>query len=583
METRKFYTHSLSILFVYLFFGSVNIDARHKVQAVDFKDLSVGGELLNRMQKNFDRLEETKYQPDHVFLTDAQSGNWPGDTEGRTILGLVQDAKFTGRQPRYLDEIIRRLPAHLNTKGYMGKIHPAGILDEQQLSGNGWLVHALCEYNEWKPDPRIIGMVKTIVDSLFIPGKGLYKQYPIHPESRQSGIGEAMGTLYKSYHNWLLSTDVGCVFIGMDGIIQAYKYIPSPELKAVIDEMVDRFLEMDLIAIKAQTHASLTAMRGLLTYAALTGNYRLVREVEKRWRLYLAHGMMENYANYNWFCRYEAASEPCAIVDSYIVAMKLWEMTRKAEYLPYLDLIYYNALAHAQRANGGFGTDCFSADAPSCLSVNLPEAHWCCTMRGADGLAHVARSAYEYDARSVYLLHLVDSKATIRPSAGRSMTIVQRSGYPFAGMVDLQLTEVVGTESLRLCVKLPMQFVERLTVRLNDRPIPFRIEKGFVVLNRRWSKNDAIALTFENKLTVGRPLNAAHYSSTLCKVMRGPLLLSADTDRSLTDLDSIVKQGDTEAAVSGTDIVFRPIYHLMSPCVVQDKRYSRRVLFGTAR
>lgn len=62
MEIRKFYTHSLSILFVYLFFCSVNIDARHKVQAVDFKDLSVGGELLNRMQKNFDRLEETKYQ-----------------------------------------------------------------------------------------------------------------------------------------------------------------------------------------------------------------------------------------------------------------------------------------------------------------------------------------------------------------------------------------------------------------------------------------------------------------------------------------------------------------------------------------
>ena len=76
-----------------------------KYKTVSFENVKVGGELRDRLMRNFNRLEETKYQPDHVFLTEEESGYWPGDTEGRTILGLVMDARATGRTPLYLDEI----------------------------------------------------------------------------------------------------------------------------------------------------------------------------------------------------------------------------------------------------------------------------------------------------------------------------------------------------------------------------------------------------------------------------------------------------------------------------------------------
>ena len=65
-------------------------------QPVPFGDVKISGELGTRLQKNFDRLEEEKYQPDHVFLTLEQSNNWPGDTEGRTVLALALDAQATG-------------------------------------------------------------------------------------------------------------------------------------------------------------------------------------------------------------------------------------------------------------------------------------------------------------------------------------------------------------------------------------------------------------------------------------------------------------------------------------------------------
>ena len=62
--------------------------------------LTPGGELATRVNRNFDRLEEPKYRPENVFLTMEQSGGWPGDTEGRTMLGLILDSQITGREPK---------------------------------------------------------------------------------------------------------------------------------------------------------------------------------------------------------------------------------------------------------------------------------------------------------------------------------------------------------------------------------------------------------------------------------------------------------------------------------------------------
>ena len=93
-----------------------------EIAPIPLSQLEMRGELYTRIAKNYARLEETRYQPKFVFLTNEQSGSWPGDTEGRTILGLTMNAQITGREPLYLDEIIAEIPEHLNERGYFGKI-----------------------------------------------------------------------------------------------------------------------------------------------------------------------------------------------------------------------------------------------------------------------------------------------------------------------------------------------------------------------------------------------------------------------------------------------------------------------------
>ena len=181
-----------------------------------FSSIRVKGELQERLERNFQRLEEEKYQPHKVFLSMQQSGDWPGDTEGRTILGLVMDAQASHRSPLYLDEIMHRLPEHLNECGYMGPVFH-DCLHEQQLSGNGWLLRGLCEYYLWRKDERVLDMIRNISEQLFISGKDYYGDYPIDPMARQTGVGKASGNISQHIDRWQLSSDIGCVFIGMDG------------------------------------------------------------------------------------------------------------------------------------------------------------------------------------------------------------------------------------------------------------------------------------------------------------------------------------------------------------------------------
>ena len=98
-------------------------DGDRTLAPAGFENVTVGGELGGRLSRNFDRMETELYQPEQVYWTEQESGGWPGDKEGRTILALVLDGRASHREPKYLGELIRLLPEHLNAKGYLGSIH----------------------------------------------------------------------------------------------------------------------------------------------------------------------------------------------------------------------------------------------------------------------------------------------------------------------------------------------------------------------------------------------------------------------------------------------------------------------------
>ena len=58
-------------------------DGDRTLAPAGFENVTVGGELGDRLSRNFDRMETELYQPEQVYWTEQESGGWPGDKEGR--------------------------------------------------------------------------------------------------------------------------------------------------------------------------------------------------------------------------------------------------------------------------------------------------------------------------------------------------------------------------------------------------------------------------------------------------------------------------------------------------------------------
>lgn len=407
------------------------------------------GDLGARAALLAGRLGDPIYRPDAIFHMDVNG--WPGDWEGRAILAQTMISRATGIASAFLRENVAALQGEYNEKGYLKGILPEGEFDEQQLSGHGWLMRGLCEYYTDSGDEDALKQAMRIAENLFLPTRGHFADYPVLPEERASG-GGAAGNIAKVVRGWHVSTDTLCAFIPMDGLSRLYEITKDPRLGDLLSEMFEKFMTIDLVSLRAQTHATLTATRAILRLYAVTGEARYLRSAEAIFDRYVREGMTATYANFNWFRRPEW-TEPCAIVDSFIVGMRLFEYTGKTGYADLARTIYYNGICRAQRPNGGFGCDSCADEngqgSGDLLTVKIYEASWCCTMRGAEGLAMAARFGYLQDGDTLIVPILATSRAEFEISGGK-VVLYQRADSEREGRVEFLVEENTTQRPVKL-------------------------------------------------------------------------------------------------------------------------------------
>ncbi|HAX97241.1 MAG TPA: hypothetical protein DCY35_12105 [Prolixibacteraceae bacterium] len=552
------------------------------MQTLKLEDIYTGGDLGRRAQLNFDRLETEEYRPDKVFRDTRYS--WPGDWEGRTILGLVLLAQATHLEPKYLEEIMQKLPEKLNENGYMGRVLEEGIFDEQQMSGNSWLLRALIEYYLWKKDDRLFHIIKEMVDHLIKPLKRFVDGYPSRREERIFD-GEAMGHLAdKRVRNWYISSDIGCLFIMLDGASHAYELLKDPELGQVLDEMIQKFSGIDLAGISFQTHATLSALRGIIRYYENTGKAELLEMAEKIYQLYIEEGITENYSNYNWFGR-PTHTEPCAMVDSFIAAFGLWKNTGNEKYLDDAHHIWFNSIEHGQRSNGGFGCDSCSGAGSVFLnssSQNLYEAYWCCTMRGGEGLAGAAQYSWLMQDDQLLLPFYNESIASVAFTDGEAV-IRQSTRYPYEGstMLEVVRSNVSAVKKIKLFLPLWAD-ASRAQVKINGRKINAAIEKGFVVFETGFAQRTKIEFSFPIELR-SKPVMNRHNTQGYHTFRHGTLILGIDHAEQEVGIDGarkLIHQGSGKYLIEDTDIILSPLNDVINMSAPQFLQNRKQILFA---
>lgn len=337
-------------------------------------------EILQRINLNYNRLCEPYYQFEQVFS--PPDYDWYGDKEGRCLLAFACHIKLGGRAFDCLGKMLGALDSHTNEGDYFGPLAD-DLIHEQQLSGHSWYLRGLCELYEIYKDSENLRRLKNVFEGLYLPTKNRYSSYPLN---RPFDDGDVSGHSNVVLNGWQLSSDVGCAFMSVDGLSHYYVVTKDERALSLLDEMIEKFISIDIVALKAQTHCSLTAARGMLRLFDETANKKYLEGAQKIFKIYLESGITYTYQNFNWWGRGNTWTEPCAIVDSLIVALHLYEITANFEYLQYARRIWHNGMASSQRSNGGAGTDTTVSATCDILHAQMEEAYFCCTMRLAEGL-----------------------------------------------------------------------------------------------------------------------------------------------------------------------------------------------------
>ncbi|GGD98694.1 beta-L-arabinofuranosidase domain-containing protein [Paenibacillus nasutitermitis] len=551
--------------------------------------VTMKGELAERANANFARLELAEYAPDRLFQPAGYS--WPGDFEGRTILAWVLLSRATGKDALFLEEVLEKLPGYYNERGYLGMIHPKGTLDEQQLSGHSWLLRGLCEYYEWKRDSRVYGWIGNIVRGLLLPAAGIYAGYPISPgERRQEGeaIGELTG---EKIGAWYVSSDIGCAFIMLDGATHAYSIMPSPELKELIEEMIARFTDIDFIGVSMQTHATLSALRGMLRFYSFHPQEDLLQEINRIYQLYRQTAMTDNYENFNWFGRPDW-TESCAVIDSFMVSFELWRITDDPGCLGDAEHILLNGMGYGQRPGGGFGCNVCASGGHHELKPHpdLYEAYWCCSMRGGEGLARAVEYAFLQDSETIRLPFY--HKATVKTSwDDESIAFTVETSYPIEGETAIKIESSTLKQARKFQLYIPA-WVDPSDVKLslNGEAVPSEVADGFASCEGLFREGDVIRLSFPVGLRREQAMQGDERSVTY---RHGALLLGADGElyvaacehkvnddpRGTGSQEAPIYLGDGEYLFQSSQIKLSPVNRLFYKTTEEAKQDHKMVIF----
>ena len=449
------------------------------------KTLHLEGVPAERSDLNAKRLEWDFYESDNMFH-DTKNIDWPGDWIGRTMLALVSQNELTGREQKYWSGYRNNFRKYVNDGGFYGDVFEKGKpVNEQAVAGNSWFLRALCRMYEEEQDDCLDDIVRLVEN--FLPLKEAIANYSVR--RKNDGSGGAAGELLKSDEHWIYCSDVGCVFIGLDGLTHAYEILQDDRLRELIDVMFERFRKMDPEKSGFQTHATLCAVRSFLKMYEVTGNKNYLIDALKYFELYRKKGLTVTYANFNWFGRNDF-SEMCCVIDSLKLGYRLYDATGNPAYLWFSRAVQHNAFAYGQRETGGFGSEVCVDGGNSyvCIHPDIYEAYWCCTMRGADGFYSLLKQAYAEKGKNVFIRNFIASEGTF---AFGSLKLQMKTDYPYNPSVMIEFENTDPEVCVRILQCRPQNVcAEGCKVEIDgDDLVLTEIKKGKLSFNvkQEWS------------------------------------------------------------------------------------------------
>ncbi len=271
---------------------------------------------------------------------------------------------------------------------------------------------------------------------------------------------------------------------------------------------------------------------GMADIAAETGDEALLAACRRLWesvtarRMYVTGGVGSAHHGERFTGDYDlpnasAYAETCAAIGLVFFAHRMLQIEADARYGDVMERALYNGVLSGLSLDGkGF----FYVN-PLASAGNHHRRPWfgcaCCPPNLARLVASLGRYAYSSGDHSLYV-HLYAEGRAKAAIAGQTVSLTQRTDYPWDGLVELS----VGTRrpvDFALALRIPA-WARKWELRVNGRKASPPVRKGYAIIKRTWQDGDAVTLELPMPVEriVAHPLVAEDVGRVA--LQRGPVV-----------------------------------------------------------
>jgi DUF1680 family protein len=292
-------------------------------------------------------------------------------------------------------------------------------------------------------------------------------------------------------------------------------------------EWKDTGYAQDLKPVKEQTKITGHAVRAMYMYtgasdvAALTGDTGYLNAMKNVWEdvvyrnMYITGGIGSSGSNEGFGLEYDlpnenAYCETCASVGMVFWNMRMAMLTGESKYIDVLEKSLYNAALDGISLSG---SHFFYGNPLASVGKNY-RREWfgtaCCPANISRLIESLGNYIYGAGETGLWINLFAGNNATATVK-GKKVEIAETTNYPWDGDIQIVLKPEIKLK-FPLHIRIPgwVNGIEvpgnlyhfennnpsSFLITINNKEMPYTIEKGYAVIERTWNKNDVVNVHF---------------------------------------------------------------------------------------
>lgn len=256
---------------------------------------------------------------------------------------------------------------------------------------------------------------------------------------------------------------------------------------------------------------------GMADVAALTGNTAYLHAIDAIWndvvtkKIYITGGIGatnngEAFGDDYQLPNMSAYAETCAAIANVYWNNRMFLLHGDAKYIDVLERTLYNGLLSGMSLDG---THFFYPNPLASVGQHERSAWFscaCCISNMTRFLPSVPGYVFAKNNNDLYANLFMSNKSSIQLTSTK-VEIAETTNYPWNGKIDMQINPAKAA-SFALHIRIPGWVnaqpingdlyttdasANKVVIYLNGKPIEYKMEKGYAVLNRVWKKGDQVS------------------------------------------------------------------------------------------